>query len=94
MSARIEFQETRRRCRVSARDGGPAFPQQLSDGQRAEGSTMDFWCCGMTPRDWFAGQALTAIAHPGGYDNRFEEAASESYRYADAMLAEREKSKP
>ena len=43
-------------------DGGPAFPQQLSDCQRERGSTADFGCGGMSLRDWFAAKALIALA--------------------------------
>jgi hypothetical protein len=52
---------------------------------------------GMTLRDWFAGQALMGLlALPsddgwkpeGGHQKHYSETA---YRYADAMLAERQK---
>lgn len=52
---------------------------------------------GMTLRDWFAGQALAAIAGektPGSVsaEDFAEGAARASYLIADAMLAERAKS--
>lgn len=45
---------------------------------------------GMSLRDWFAGQALMGIfatRYPGNY----AEHAREAYRYAQAMLVERQK---
>ena len=60
------------------------------------------YCCGMTLRDWFAGQALVgglaALAHPdsygapGDHDERAKFAVS-TYQIADAMIAELEASK-
>ena len=47
-------------------DGGPAFPQQLSDGQRERGCSADFGYGGMSLRDWFAGQALSTAAQDTG----------------------------
>jgi len=43
---------------------------------------------GMSLRDWFAGQALAQ--DPGG-EGREEKIAASCYRFADAMLREREK---
>lgn len=66
-------------------DGGPAFP---GDG----GSIF----CGMSLRDWFAGQALAGILAGGFADtvphddaNGGGDAAGFAYQYADAMLARR-----
>lgn len=71
-------------------DGGPAFPAPHITTQ------------GMTLRDWFAGQALSGIRElQGNYvsdsdqerrtaERRAEWAAEAAYRYADAMLKERE----
>jgi hypothetical protein len=63
-------------------DGGPAFPLPSEPGFPAE--------LGMTLRDYFAGQALVAIAaklngklYPSG-------AARIAYDMADAMLKKRE----
>jgi hypothetical protein len=78
---------------VSSPENPNAFPAP-DDGRPSDGY-------GMTLRDWFAGQALTSIAdrplshgmsqlapnspmHP-------DKAAAAAYRYADAMLAERNK---
>jgi len=74
------------------KDGGSAFPalnfivpSDLEERHvRALGKTQ-----GMTLRDYFAAAAMQAhIA--GGITNGIL-AAESSYRYADAMLAEREK---
>jgi hypothetical protein len=64
-------------------DGGSAFP--VLD------PSSSFWREGMTLRDWFAGQALLALAS-SRTDNRmaFREMAGNAYRLADAMIAERE----
>ena len=49
---------------------------------------------GMTLRDWFAGQALMGIcAHLGPHAMSQEEYARDAGYKADAMMAEREKSK-
>lgn len=66
--------------------GGPAFP---SFAREADGDP------GMWLRDWFAGQALagylTLYAGEAMPIPDPEEVAVNSYRYADAMLAERAK---
>jgi hypothetical protein len=59
------------------KDGGPAFPTQSSP-----------YFTGMTLRDWFAGQALTA---PWSSNFEVSEAAEIAYEFADAMLAARAK---
>lgn len=51
---------------------------------------------GMTLRDWFAGQALTADLTAGlvnGTDNTMTDYAEDAYRMADAMLKAREQGK-
>lgn len=70
---------------VKKDDGGVAFPDQLSRG--------------MSLRDYFASQALTAIISYGsttfygskGVLNKSGELASVAYHLADAMLIERNK---
>lgn len=65
-------------------DGGPAFPlvrklTEMADVQR-----------GMTLRDWFAGQAIASHVTTDATNKTI---AAEAYGLADAMLAEREKTK-
>lgn len=62
------------------KDGGPAFPTSTA----AEGPFG-----GMTLRDWFAGQALIGLLHPGWEKNSLE-APRQAYLIADVMLAERD----
>ena len=60
-------------------DGGPAFPSDR------------FGELGMSLRDYFAGQALAGqLAEPDS-GKEPEYIANWCYRYADAMLAERQK---
>ena len=70
-----------------------AFPHpevaRLQDG-RCVVSHADI---GMSLRDWFAGKALAGLVaqfEPHAFDWRFDDAAQESYRFADAMLKARE----
>ena len=65
---------------AAARHGGPAFGHAAVNGH----------CCGMTLRQWYAGQALAAMTqlHPSyatGCDN--VTAATRAFAIADAMLA-------
>ena len=61
--------------------GGAAFPHVSTHMDRT----------GMTLRDYFAGQALVALAeHVGKFDMSHSQ-AEYAYRLADAMIAEREK---
>ena len=80
-------------------DGGPAFPftpneqRQLQDGTWDQnGESGDE---GMSLRDWFAGQALTAAQAltlaDGNRQLNTSELAMLLYQIADAMIAEREK---
>ncbi len=66
-------------------DGGPAFPVEWVT---ADGSSCIYR--GMSLRDWFAGQALSALVR---YDDGcfIPSYATDAYRIADAMLAERAK---
>ncbi len=60
------------------KDGGPAFPAtNLGHADSREGMTL---------RDWFAGQALNALAK--GYRPGVG-VALEAYAWADAMLSAR-----
>lgn len=72
---------------MSTKDGGPAFPvgDFLSDRGLVERT-------GMSLRDYFAGQALTAFRlRPSDWAEDDLEVAKCVYRIADAMLAAREK---
>lgn len=74
----------------------PAFPQVIPDSFQVANPGMDL-------RDWFAGRAIGAIiaatsagqhqAGNGYNDDRpiYDRLASDAYRIADAMLAERAK---
>jgi hypothetical protein len=71
------------------KDGGPAFPTH---------STMQpLETQGMTLRDYFAGQALAGILANSWVAERFgappSSRAHDAYEFADAMLAEQEKTK-
>jgi len=66
-------------------DGGPAFPLYLPQD---EGDIRD----GMSLRDWFAGQAMTAIIGSlyCAPETTFKEVSGKAYAQADAMLKARE----
>ncbi len=77
---------------MSTKDnGGPAFP---TDPNTQPGFYQHH---GMSLRDWFAGQALGAFLHINNANYAgpivFAEVAGVAYLQADAMLAERERSK-
>ena len=65
---------------MSDKDGGPAFPipHIYSHG-------------GMSLRDWFAAQYLAGIMANNTMVGDPKDFARFAYRFADAMLAEREK---
>lgn len=63
-------------------DGGPAFPLQ------SIGPEFQHGYCGMTLRDWFAGVALQGVI-VANYQENWNSASAESYKYADAMIAAR-----
>lgn len=70
-------------------DGGPAFPTNREQNEN------DVWfngAPGMSLRDWFAGQAMIGMLHPGWEANAVNQPhlmAKKAYRAADAMLAAR-----
>ena len=72
------------------KDGGSAFPV---NGFAYAAFPVTSPEPGMTLRDYFAGQALMSLLiEPGQIaDSTYQQAAELSYRFADAMLAEREK---
>jgi len=71
---------------MSKPDGGPAFPRPGWEGC-TDGNYL-----GMSLRDWFAGMVLQGrLSNPAFGGGSEEGWAREAYRYADAMIAEREK---
>ena len=81
-------------------DGGAAFPVLRTGPKYTERGTpygeQIYSVGGMSLRDYFAGQALAGLlasyANPGANCAPTSDvAANESYAYADAMLAERER---
>lgn len=66
-------------------NGGPAFPQALTIEEEFSGSQ------GMTLRDYFAAKALQGLIACPQIDGPCELIVADAYRYADAMLAERQK---
>ena len=62
--------------------GGPAFPPFHNPKDRD---------AGMTLRDYFAGQALAGIAAMQS-PHTYEQDAQQAYKFADAMIKNREKS--
>ena len=72
---------------ASLNDGGPALP--CEQHETSDGTWNQSFQSGMYLRDWFAGQALAGIAYKGV--SRWDFAAEDAYRAADAMLAERTK---
>ena len=83
------------------KDGGPAYPRTMWTGNDKNRSHRDV--AGMTMRDYFAthspfgiNQALDILNGVGDHgpakvDDIAQTMADLNYRYADAMLAEREK---
>jgi len=59
-----------------------AFPAVMPNGLSTSGMTL---------RDWFAGQAMTALRECDLGTLKFADVAEFAYRIADAMLKEREK---
>ncbi|MDD3134876.1 MAG: hypothetical protein PHF64_00095 [Methanoregula sp.] len=68
------------------KDGGPAFP--VPERRAEDEGRVRFDEPGMSLRDWFAGQAMSRFYCGSQAPDWI---AAESYRIADAMLAEREK---
>jgi hypothetical protein len=74
-------------------DGGPAFPWRYMDRDSMGQEVTREQGEGMTLRDYFAGQALvgTVLSHLSQGGITYDSTARDAYRYADAMLAAREK---
>ena len=68
--------------------GGLAFPYEFKYGDGTAGRAE-----GMSLRDYFAAKAMQAIvSHDPTFSQTYvNQCAEDSYRYADAMLAERAK---
>lgn len=78
---------------TSKNDGGPAFPKPLDPWSNVQERSSSGGECGMSLRDWFAGHVIAGL-HLGTEDTaqiHYERRATEAYRIADAMLAERTK---
>ena len=83
-------------------DGGPAFPRPRSEGNLEVYDAQQ----GLSLRDWFAGQALSAVLANSGMTAAFNEQAKEEkispalvaaqfvYGIADGMLEARKGEKP
>ena len=63
-----------------ANNGGPLFPTEFLDGTIGPGANL---------RDYFAGQAITALISLG--DIPTKSAVSMAWDFAEAMIAERTK---
>ena len=72
-------------------DGGPAFHSITVKNGDNYNAPVHTYHRGMSLRDWFAGQAMTAII--GNVyctpDTTFKEISGRAYAQADAMLAAR-----
>lgn len=74
---------------MNSPDGGPAFPMSDLSGY---GIGPEYPACGMSLRDWFAGQAMAAFAiNPSAYESVRDDpsCAARAYDLADAMIAEK-----
>lgn len=73
-----------------AMDGGPAYPAKIVK-KNIRGEKRIERYSGMSLRDWFAGQALAMMNAPLDKTETIAKRAEVAFKYADAMLAEREK---
>lgn len=78
---------------MSASTGGPAFPQPLFQGPAGTTNPWDGWGVGgLSVRDYFAAKALQGLlADPTWNPATKELGAAQAYKWADAMLVERNK---
>lgn len=73
-------------------DGGPAFPTTIYEPEPAvPGRLREIDHPGMSLRDWFAGQAAAQLVPYVDAFVPLHAVAKSAYKFADAMLAEREK---
>lgn len=76
---------------MTTEQGGSVFPFS-GTAQNMHGVSYPVYGKGMTLRDHYAGQALSALLTRDGLSTRTEEgSAATAYRIADAMLAARAK---
>lgn len=80
---------------MSPNNGGPAFPEVVTDLDYNEGTQERFpntySVGGMTLRQWYAGLAMQGLCASGEYRNATADwIAHEADAIADAMLAARE----
>lgn len=70
---------------ATVNDGGPAFPVESTDHAK-------YGIAGMSLRDWFAGMALQGmLAASDGCGGEYRSTSEQAYRFADAMIAQRDK---
>lgn len=74
-------------------DGGEAFPTYYHDILPEIGPVVRETHPGMTLRDYFAAAALTGLMADATNSSPIPMNAETAYRHADAMLAERAKTK-
>lgn len=74
---------------ASVNDGGPAFPFPSGPEPR-QGSYHERWE-GMSLRDYFAAKAISSIIGVNESFYGMQVACERAYKWADAMLAERNK---
>lgn len=72
-------------------DGGPAFPCEEEKISSFSGCSYLYQYTGMSIRDYFAAAALTSLLEGIKPHRTPENVADWAYKYADAMLAERDK---
>lgn len=72
-------------------DGGPAFPRAAFGAP--ETGMLNHEQDGMSLRDYFAGQALAGLLANPDVNGEVHHFATDAYRCADAMLAERSREK-
>jgi hypothetical protein len=72
-------------------DGGPAFPCQEEASTSFSGCPVTIQHSGMTLRDYFAAASLTSLIEGIKPHRTPENVAYWAYKYADAMVAERNK---
>jgi hypothetical protein len=76
--------------------GGSAFPVPQAESVHCRGEIVQYAESGMTLRDWFAAMALQGMlsGKPAPYGVMLSEhpnVADTAYKFADAMIAERNK---